>query len=116
MPNFAPDQVTFQDIPGYGQWDTGHWREHIQFVQVLAAASPAILLPDRDFSVLLTGGSARGSNLESHQSIHEILADITGITQVDFSEFNLDQSGDFYSFLSYHATTHQQLRQALGIV
>jgi hypothetical protein len=117
MPNFNPDQVTFKDVPGYGAWDTGHWREHIQFVQVLAAQTPPILLADYDFSALLgNSGGDRNAVVQSHQVVHSILSQITGITAVDFSEFNLDGGDDFYSFLGYHATTHQQLRQALGIV
>ena len=116
MPQFAPDQTTFQDLPGYGQWDTGHYREHIQFVQVLAARSPAVLLPDFDLSSMLTGGSSRGSIVQSHQDAHDLLRAITNVGGVDYSEFNLDESGDFASFLSYHAQEHALIRQVLGIV
>ncbi len=115
MPQFSPDTCTFKDVPGYGLWDTGHWREHIQFVQVLAAQVPPILLPDYDLSTLLNGADARKSIALSHQSVHDLLSGITGTTAVDFADFDLDKSEDFYSFLGYHAQTHAQIRQFLGI-
>ena len=61
MPQFAPDQVTFQDGPGMGAWDDSHYREHLQFVQVLAGKTPPVLLPDYDFIQMLTAGSSRNS-------------------------------------------------------
>lgn len=115
MPNFSPDQCTFKDVPGYGQWDTGHYREHLQFVQVLAAQTPAILISNYDFSSMLNSAEARKSITVTHQAAHDLLGQILGITSTDFTEYDLDNSDDFYSFLSYHSTTHAQIRQALGI-
>jgi hypothetical protein len=115
MPQFTPDQVTFGDVPGYGAWDIGHAREHIQFVQVLAAKVPPVLIPDFDLLNLLTAGSSRQAQMQSHQNAHALLAQVTGATAVDFAQFNLDDQGDFYSFAGYHATTHAQIRAALGI-
>lgn len=115
MPQFSPDQVTFKDVPGYGLWDTGHFREHLQFVQVLATAVPPILLSNYDFSSMLNGADARKSIIETHQTAHDLLGSFLGITAVDFAGFDLDKSEDFSSFLSYHSTTHSQIRQALGI-
>ena len=116
MPQFAPDQVTFQDIPGLGLWDTGHHREHQQFVQVLSTQTPPILLANYDFLQMLTAGSERRSALETHSEAHNLLRGITGVSGTDYSQFNLDNDQDFYSFLSYHATEHQALRAALGII
>lgn len=117
MPQFAPSQVTFNDNPkGYGAWDMGHGREHIQFVQVLAARTPAILLPDPDFLAILSGGYTRDQSMQTHQTVHELLREITGVGGVDYTDFKLDQENDFYSFVSYHEQEHQQIRAALGIV
>jgi hypothetical protein len=44
------------------------------------------------------------------------LSSIAGITSVDFTQFDLSKQDDFYNFLGYHQTTHQQLRQFFGIV
>jgi hypothetical protein len=116
MPQFTPDQVTFGDVPGLGAWDIGHAREHLQFVQVLAQQVPAILLPAFDLFNLLTAGPARPAQVQAHQQAHALLSGALGITGTDFSQYNLDDQGDFYSFLAYHAQTHAAIRQALGII
>lgn len=116
MPQFAPDQVTFGDVPGLGMWDVGHYREHLQFVQILGDQTPAILLSDYDFSQMLTAGALRSSIWETHSEAHNLLRQITSVSGVDYSQFNLDSAEDFYNFTGYHSLEHQQLRQALGIL
>lgn len=115
MPQFSPDQVTFKDGPGYGAWDDSHYREHLQFVQILAGQTPAVLLPDYDFIQMLTAGGSRGSIFTTHAAAHVQLRQATGVAGVDYTEFNLDQEDDFYNFTGYHATEHAALRAALGI-
>jgi hypothetical protein len=116
MPQFAPDQCTFNDIPGYGYWDIAHYREHVQFVQVLATQTPPISLFDYDFMRMLTAGGDRRSILESHNVAHSLLLQICGFTGTDYSAYDLSKSDDFYSFVGYHATDHAQIRNFLGIV
>jgi hypothetical protein len=115
MPQFQPDQVTFQDLPGYGAWDIGHGREHIQFVQALAAKVPPVLVSDFDLLSFLTAGSARASIVQSHAQAHTLLRAAMGITGTDLSTVNLDDESDFYNWLGYHATEHAAMRQFLGI-
>jgi hypothetical protein len=115
MPNFQPTEVQFGDVAGYGAWDIGHGREHIAFVQALAAQSPSILLPDPDLLALLSSGPTLMAQMLTHQTIHSLLRGYTGVAGVDYSEFKLDQQEDFYSFLSYHETEHAALRAALGM-
>jgi hypothetical protein len=114
MPQFSPDQCSFGDVAGMGAWDISHGREHIQFIQVLAANG--VNLPDPDLLMLLTAGNARASQLQSHFTQHQLLRQATGVEGIDLSQVNLNDAGDFYNWLGYHATEHQQLRQALGIV
>ena len=116
MPNFQPDTCTFQDFIGYGAWDIGHDREHLQFVQIAAGMSPSIVLPAYDLLNVLTSRHTQRAQLEAHQASHELLSTIAGITTVDFTQFDLSKQDDFYNFLGYHQTTHQQLRQFFGIV
>lgn len=115
MPQFSPDQVTFRDLPGYGAWDMGHMREHLQFVQTLAGLAHPVLIPDFDFLSFLTAGQARQSILQSHAQSHVLLRAALGITGTDLSAVNLDDGDDFYSWLGYHATEHAAIRQQLGI-
>lgn len=116
MPQFAPDQVTFHDLPGYGSFDIGHGREHSQFVAVLAQQTPPVSITDYPLLAFLTAGSARRTMVESHYEAHQALRAALGITGVDLTQYNLDDANDFYDWLGVHATEHSQIRQALGIV
>ena len=116
MPNFQPDTCTFQDIIGMGAWDIGHDREHLQFVQMASAMTPPIVLPAYDLLNVLTSHQTQRAQLEAHQSAHSLLSQIAGITSLDFTQFDLTKQDDFYNFLGYHQTSHQQLRQFFGIV
>ena len=116
MPQFSPDIVTFDDGPGLGMWDDNHHREHQQFVEVLAQQTPAVLIPNYDFLQMLTAGNARRSIAESHQKAHDQLRQITGVAGTDYSQYNLSDQSDFYSFLGYHSSEHQAIRQVLGIL
>lgn len=115
MPQFSPDQVNFGDIPGYGAWDIGHGREHIQFVQVLAGKTPAILIPDFPMLTFLEAGGARRAILDSHAQAHVLLRAALGITGTDLGQVDLDKQDDFYSWIGYHQQEHALMRQALGI-
>ena len=116
MPQFSPDQVTFDDGPGLGMWDDSHHREHQQFVEVLAGQTPPVLLANYDFLQMLTAGSARSSIVESHNQAHAILRQITGVAGTDYSAYDLSKQDDFYNFTGYHASEHAAIRQVLGIV
>jgi hypothetical protein len=115
MPDFQPTQVEFGDIAGYGQWDIGHGREHIRFVQALAAQTTPILLPDADLLSFLTAGPTMQGQVETHMVIHSLLRTYVGVQGVDYSEFRLDRPEEFYAFLGYHETEHAAIRAALGL-
>lgn len=116
MPQFSPDQVAFNDAPGYGAWDVGHAREHIQFVQVIAGQSPPLLVPDQNMLSFLTAGSARGSIVQTHADVHNILRGYLGISGIDLTEVNFKDESSFYDWLQYHSYEHAQIRQVLGLV
>jgi hypothetical protein len=116
MPQFSPDQVTFDDGPGLGMWDDSHHREHQQFVEVLAQQTPAVLIPNYDFLQMLTAGSARRSIVESHNQAHAQLRQVTGVAGTDYSQYDLSKPDDFYNFTGYHSSEHAAIRQALGIM
>jgi hypothetical protein len=121
MPQFQPDQALFGDLPGYGAWDIGHAREHIQFVQVLAQQTPPVLIPDYNLlSFLIAPGQARRSIVESHAQVHLLLRAVLGINNADpavvVNPVNLDEEGPFYSWLGVHRDEHALIRQALGLI
>ncbi len=116
MPQFSPDIVNFGDVAGYGAFDIGHAREHMQFVQALATATPAVLIPDFDLMVFLTAAEARPSIVQSHAQAHQLLRGALGLTGSDLSTVNLDNEGEFNDWSGYHRQEHAVIRQALGII
>lgn len=116
MPQFQPDQVTFGDAAGYGNWETGHYREHVQFVEALAQQTPSVAITNYPLLAFLTAGNARSVMLESHMEAHKALRAAIGITGVELAQVNLDDQGQFYQWFGDHATEHAQIRQVLGIV
>jgi hypothetical protein len=115
MTEFISD-VLFNDRVGYAAWDIGHFREHQDFIQALAGQTPPVLLPDYDLmSLLAADKDSRRYQVDSHQATHALLSSLTGVSSPDFTGFDLDNDQDFYAFLGYHAQTHAQLRQALGV-
>jgi hypothetical protein len=115
MPQFAPDQVDFGDVVGYGAFDVGHHREHLQFVQTLAMLPSPIVIPDYDFLQFLTAGQARQSQVITHYQAHLLLRQATNVQGVDLTQFNYDSQDDFYNFIGYHSQEHILIRQQLGI-
>lgn len=115
MPQFSPDQVAFDDAPGYGAWDIGHAREHIQFVQTLAGQSPPVLIPDQNMLSFFTAGAARGSIVQSHSDVHNLLRAQLGITGVDLTVIDFKDESSFYDWLQYHSYEHAQIRQVLAL-
>jgi hypothetical protein len=115
MPDFQPAQVLFGDPAGYSIWDIGHWREHLNFVQALAQQSPVILLPAPDLGAILSGGPTARESMDTHQSIHELLRRYTNVQGTDYTDYRLDEEGEFYSFLNYHEAEHMQIRAVLGL-
>jgi len=113
MTDFAPDQVGFGDLPGYGDWQDGHHREHLAFADAFAIQSVPVLIPPYDFLSFLTNPTP--ANIGDHQSIHALINARLGLTSIDFGQLDLTNEDDFYSWLGYHATAHQQIRQALGL-
>src|SRR5215470_3062127 len=116
MPNFVPDQTQFGDLAGYGNWDDGHAREHLQFVSMFAGQTPSITIDGYNLlSMLATTGQTRSAQLNAHQKVHQMLRAQAGITGIDLAAVDLDNEGLFYDWLHLHATEHAQIRQFLGI-
>lgn len=114
MPQFYPTDVTFKDVPGYGNWDDSHYRGHLQYVQLLAAQTPPISIPDYNFLEMLTSG--RKDGYDAHYEAHLLLRSILNVNGTDLTQFDLSKEQDFYSFLAYHDADHAAFNLALGVV
>lgn len=113
MPTFAPDLVAFGDQAGFGQWDVGHGREHIQFVQTLVGLSAPISIPDYSFLSFL--GNPQPELINAHYEVHEFLRSATGVTGIDLSAVDLQSGAGFDEWLNFHRQEHAQIRAVLGL-
>ena len=117
MPQFAPDLVAFGDQAGYGLWDIGHVREHMQFTQVLAGLTPAIEIADYPLLSFMTLPEGPASQMAAlHSTLHDLLRNATGVTGVDLTGFGPHNQEDFDDLLNYHRQEHAQMRSVLGLI
>lgn len=116
MPNFEPDLVAFGDPAGYGQFDIGHYREHLQFIQVLGGLPTPIEIPDYPlFSFLGAPQQASQQLIGIHYTAHELLRAATGVQGIDLSAIDFSKNDGFEDWLNYHRQEHAQIRAALGL-
>jgi hypothetical protein len=109
------DQFLFGDDAGFGQWRQEHWLEHIQFVQIAQAQTTPILIPDYDLTSWQNTRSFARNWLVTHESLHEDLRNITGVSGINLADVDLSKEDEFYTWLDAHADEHAQLRTAFGI-
>jgi hypothetical protein len=113
--NFDPDLYLPGDTEGQGYWLMGHYREHRQFVDILAAGTPTVLIPD--FPLLEMGDNEARQRvwLETHENAHALLRSFTNVTGTDFALVDLTSADDFNVWMDSHAFEHRLLRAAFGI-
>jgi hypothetical protein len=116
MALFVHDQVVFGDAAGFGVWRLEHAYEHTQFVQLLAQRSPPVLFPDYPFFDWFDNKGFQTTWLDTHDSIHGLLRQVTGVGGISLDDVDFDQAQQWYDWMGAHATEHAQLRNALGIV
>jgi hypothetical protein len=113
---FFHDQVAFGDAAGFGIWRLEHAYEHTQFVQLLAARSPPLLLSDYPFFDWFVGNKGFQTTwLDTHQRVHDFLRQVTGVGGPDLDDVDFDEPQQWYDWHGAHATEHANLRAAFGI-
>ena len=113
MPQFLPDLVEFGDAAGMGQWEVSHYREHLQFVQILGSLSTPVEIPDYPMLSFLTQPDQNLIGL--HSTAHALLRGATGVTGVDLAELDLQEGQGFEDWLNFHRQEHAQIRAVLGL-
>jgi hypothetical protein len=113
---FNPNFFAFGDRSGQGQWEIGHYRQHLRYLDVLGAQTPpSTAVPDFDISSMGASKEERRGWLQDHFTIHAALRNLTNVTGVDLTALNFDNEQAFDQWLSDHATEHQQLDTAFGL-
>jgi hypothetical protein len=116
VPIFAHDQFLFGDQEAFALYRVEHWYEHIQFVQIGQAQMPTpILIPDYDLGSWHDSTAFARNWLVTHESLHELLRGITGVSGVNLADVDLSNESEFYTWLDAHRIEHAQLRTAFGI-
>lgn len=117
MALFFHDIYLFGDPSGAAVWRREHQAEHTQFVQIfLAQASPK---PVDDFDFMSWQDDSKpflAFWLNSHETVHEQLRALTGVSGVDLSEVDLTKPDEFYEWLDVHRSEHILLRTAMGLI
>lgn len=116
MPIFQPDVCLPKDPSGFGQWLTGHYREHLQLATRCLSLSTPFSVPAYDIFSWNDDPEKVQQWLVSHELIHQVLREACGITGTDLSLADFTDEEQFAEWQQDNATEHQQFRQVLGIL
>jgi hypothetical protein len=111
---FNPNIVAFGDRAGLGQWEIGHYRQHLRYLAALAARTPSVILQDHNI-IGMGDGEKRKAWANDHQAAHAALRPLANITGTDYTGYNLDDEDDWNQFMSDHAAEHASLDMAFGV-
>jgi len=112
---FALNLFQFGDIAGNGQWLVGHFRQHLRYNAVLAARTPAVLIPEFPILSVEAGQVGRRDWLDSHDSWHRLIRPFTVVTGINLAEVNLDDENQFYAWMELHNQEHSLFDLSLGV-
>lgn len=115
MISFQPDICLPNDPAGFGRWLDGHAREHSQINQKLLAMTPSISVPDFNLLYWNDRPAVVQSWLQGHETAHQIIESALNISGVDFSQVDLTNEDEWFSWMDDHANEHLIIRQILGI-
>ena len=114
---FQVSQVEFGDTVGLGAWEVGHARQHLRYNDVLAAATPPVILaPIPLFRIGENEEEIRAWFQDHYFNVHLPLRQFANISGgSDFSYVDLSSPESFYDFLDVHFIEHSLLDVALGL-
>jgi hypothetical protein len=115
MTEFSPTIFSLGDRAGQGQWEIGHWRQHINYLNTLAALSPPIIIPDHPIGRIGDNQVQQKIWLADHAAVHVTLRQYTGVNGIDLSQVDTEDPDEFQVWLDAHATEHSLIDQALGL-
>lgn len=113
---FQPDVVLQGDSAGFSQWLTSHYFEHLRFISIAQNKTPPYSVPDYALNAWRPERPFQIDWLSKHQSVHESLRELTGVSGVDLSVVDLSDRVAWFQWMDAHAQEHGFLRTALGAV
>jgi hypothetical protein len=113
---FSPNTVQYGDAAGLGAWSDGHFRQHLRYNAVLAARTPAVVLPE--FPILNAFQGNRQEIrfwLNAHENWHEQLRPFANVSGANLADLDIDNERLFYEWQDTHNIEHALLDQAFGV-
>ena len=112
---FFPDTVPPGDPAGFGLWLMGHGRQHLRYVDRLAANMPfPIVIPTFPLFDIGETEFQRRTWLDIHQQTHATLRPYANITGVDLSLVDFEDETAWFQWMDVHAAEHRLIDQAFG--
>lgn len=111
--NFQPDICLPKDPEGWGRWLDGHAFEHNVIQQKMLQLG--ITIPQFNLLFWDDKPSVVQSWLQAHSTAHQLIDSALNITSVDFSQVDLSNDEEWFSWQDDHASEHQTIRTILGI-
>ena|SRR5215468_1579587 len=112
---FQVTQFAYGDEAGFGFWLDSHYRQHLRYNDVLAARTPAQVLPIWDILAIPSDMSKFRFWLDSHENWHSVVRPFANITGVNLADVDFRSESQFFSWLDLHAAEHAQLDLAFGV-
>lgn len=111
---FQPDLVDFGDMPGLGEWEDGHFRQHLQYNTALAPQG--IVLPVYPIMNLVGIGNIELMDwLNLHATLHAILRGYAQIPGTDLSVLDPQSPDSWNNWQQYHRFEHYAFDQRFGL-
>jgi hypothetical protein len=116
MTQFAANLFTIGDIAGMGLWEDGHYRQHITYVNYLAALTTPVIIPIYNIMDLIDMGDPEKLRfwLDAHNQWHEQVRPYANVTGVDLSSVDFTNASVFYQWMDDHNAEHALIDQAFG--
>lgn len=115
MTEFGANLFAFGDNAGRGEWEIGHYRQHLDYQQKLGGQTPPVILPD--FPIMRIGDDPTEIRfwLDAHENLHNLLRPIANVSGADLSQLDWRNPEYFYSWMDSHNAEHALLDQFFGL-
>lgn len=116
MPSqFQITNVEWGDMAGFGYWLDTHYQQHLVYNNVLAARTPAVVLPIYNILTVDGGQPVLRFWLDSHETWHELVRPFANVVGINLADVDFRDQGQFYQWLDLHAQEHAEIDLALGV-
>jgi len=112
---FGANVFEFGDSAGRGEWEIGHYRQHLRYQVVLASLANPIVIPD--FPIMRIGENKNEVRvwLDTHENLHTLLRGFANVNGINLSQVDLSDPNEFYQWMDSHNLEHAILDAIFGV-